>query len=91
MPRHFIKDVKTGTSRLVYVEPNEVKPVEITQPAVITLAGTQRARKYKCKLCEKKFATIGVFSIHYKHHHKVTDDKNEYRTQYETLDGADGK
>jgi len=90
---HFKKDSKTGHTRLeLQSDENPIPVVPISQPATTTLAGAVTyAKKFECTVpgCGKRFATSGVFSIHYNRHHRQNpDSKEEWRQCVKEIDGA---
>lgn len=91
---HFHKDGKTGHTRLVLMPDETVPVVPVSQPASTTLPGvTTFTKKFECTVsgCGKKFATSGVFSIHYNRHHRQdASNKEEWRgAMKEITSGAD--
>lgn len=80
----YIKDAKGNSKVVIAPEVQNVEPVKVTQPGA-TLPG--RPQRFRCTVegCEKKFATQGVFSIHYNRSHRVGDSKDEWRNYVEKV------
>lgn len=88
---HFLKDPKTGHTRLELMPDTQIPVVPVSQPTSPTLPGTVAyTKKFECTVqgCGKKFATQGVASIHYNRHHRQGDSKDEWRSFVKEIDGA---
>lgn len=75
----YIKDAQ-GHSRVVQApDVPEPQPVKLVQPGT-TVAG--KPQRFRCTVegCGKKFATQGVFSIHYNRTHRQGESKDEWRS-----------
>lgn len=82
MPNFGFRKDANGNSRIVQYDPVEVKHEEVVKPAA---ANSIKAKRFKCKVCDKKFAGQGVFSIHYNRNHLKTENKEEWRDNIETV------
>lgn len=89
---YFRKNDKGQTRLELQPEENPVPVVPVAQPASTTLPGvTTFAKKFECAVqgCGKRFATQGVFSIHYNRNHRQNaESKEEWRQYVKEIDGT---
>jgi len=80
--RYFIKDA-AGRSRITYITPTDVTPVELAQPIQVLVGGERlQQKRYGCKLCDRRYATAGVFVIHFNTKHKEQATEKDSWRQY---------